>query len=213
MCTHRSHRCMQSYMNIMLCCLKCKFLLLYSMERMCRKPDFLQHLEVKKFKWQSQQRRKRLFFFFLLLLCLNLNLILMLCSGKVLLTLVQGHFHCPVTCSFTELCPILGTWQLQGCVTFTNGWPDTQIKEFPVFTSLKSMDLVEQTLCWEEAFTARAKSFGISHSTPQQAQKSLRHHQNLQYNYSNTHNFNIILYLAPTSEFLMGDVMQKIQEI
>lgn len=86
MCTHRSHRCVQSYMNIMLCCLKCQFVLLYSRERMGRKSDFLQLSEVKKFKWQSQQRRKRWFFFFLLLPCWNLNLALVLSSGKVLLT-------------------------------------------------------------------------------------------------------------------------------
>lgn len=130
MCTHRSHRCIQSYMNIMLCCLKCKFLLLYSMERICRKSDFLQHAEVKKFKWQSQQRRKMFFFFFLLVPCLNLNLILVLSFGKVLLTPVQGYFHCSLRCSFTEFCPTLGTWQLQGCVTFTKGWQTHRSRNF-----------------------------------------------------------------------------------
>lgn len=135
MCTHRSHRCVQNYMNIMLCCLKCQFLLLYSRERMGRKSDFLQHSEVKKFKWQSQQRRKRLFFFFLLLPCWNLNLILVLSSGKVLLTPVQGHFQCPVRCSCPELCPLWGPGSSKG-VSHPPRAKRHRIKEFPVPTSL-----------------------------------------------------------------------------
>lgn len=71
---------------------------------------------------KANREGKFFFFFFLLLPCLNLNLILVLSFGKVLLTPVQGHFHSSVRCSFTEFCPTLETWQLQGWVTFAKGW-------------------------------------------------------------------------------------------